>query len=326
VEGLDHQSPAPLDTYATGTASTSTEDCPESHITIQEGSDSRDDCYLDSDGDRIQDVSDSDDDGDGIDDGMDMCPLGLMGWSSSPGSDNDADGCKDSEEDADDDNDGFPDDNDALPLDATEWVDNDMDGIGDNADADDDNDGISDSDEAMADTDPKDSDTDDDGFSDSVDAFPKDPTEWADTDSDGYGDNADAFPKDASKHLPEDLIAKYGFVIALLGALLVFGLGGRMVMRRKGGEAVTEAAEHTQSIEPPPQVTYETEPEPEVDASEFLEELEADLRRPAAPPNAKMNEQGQLVWVDDEGTVYAQNPDGSLMTFDVATGAWKSIE
>ena len=159
-----------------------------------------------------------------------------------------------------------------------------------------------------------------------MDAFPKDPTEWADTDDDGYGDNADAFPNDASKHLPGDLFAKYGFVITILGALLVFGLGGWMVMRRKGGEAVTEAAEHTQSIEPPPQVTYETEPEPEVDASEFLEELEADLRRPAAPPNAKMNEQGQLVWVDDEGTVYAQNPDGSMMTFNVSTGSWDPLE
>jgi hypothetical protein len=36
-----------------------------------------------------------------------------------------------------------------------------------------------------------------------------------------------------------------------------------------------------------------------------------------------MNEQGQLVWVDDAGTVYAQNPDGSWFRFNVATGLWE---
>tara|TARA_B110000014_G_C19558407_1_gene298130 strand:+ start:31 stop:150 length:120 start_codon:yes stop_codon:yes gene_type:complete len=39
-----------------------------------------------------------------------------------------------------------------------------------------------------------------------------------------------------------------------------------------------------------------------------------------------MNEQGQLVWVDDAGTVYAQNPDGSMVTFNVATGLWEPLE
>jgi hypothetical protein len=65
--------------------------------------------------------------------------------------------------------------------------------------------------------------------------------------------------------------------------------------------------------------------EPEADTGQFLEELEADLSRPTAPPHAKMNEQGQLVWVDDAGTVYAQNPDGSMVTFNVRTGMWARI-
>jgi len=326
VEGQAEQTPASLDTYATGTASTSAEDCPEMYITLQEGADSGDDCFLDSDGDRIHDMADSDDDNDGVDDGIDMCPLGLMGWSSSPGSDNDADGCKDTEEDADDDNDGFPDDGDALPLNSAEHSDNDGDGLGDNEDPDDDNDGLTDSEEATADTDPKDTDTDDDGFGDAVDAFPKDPTEWADTDGDGYGDNGDAFPSDASKHLEEDLFGKYGFVIAIFGSILVFGLGGWMVMRRKGEATVTEAAEHTHSVETPTQPAYESEPESETNTGQFLEELEADLSRPTPPPHAKMNEQGQLVWVDDAGTVYAQNPDGSTVTFNVSTGLWEPLE
>ena len=179
-------------------------------------------------------------------------------------------------------------------------------------------------------TDPRDSDSDDDGFGDSVDAFPNDPAEWADSDGDGYGDNGDAFPNDDSKHLEEDIIGKYGFVIALMGALLAFGLGGWMVMRRRGGETATQAAEYTHSVETPATESYQTEPVPqtesEVDAGKFLEEIEADLSRQSAPPHAKLNEQGQLVWVDDEGTVYAQNPDGSLMTFDVSTGSWKPLE
>ena len=69
----------------------------------------------------------------------------------------------------DDDNDGYLDVNDAFPLDASEWADNDGDGIGDNADADDDNDGVD----------------------DSADDFPLDPSETTDTDGDGTGNNAD---------------------------------------------------------------------------------------------------------------------------------------
>ena len=328
--GQAEQTPAPLDTYATGTASTSVEACPENHITLLVGADSEDDCYLDTDGDRTHDASDSDDDGDGVDDGVDMCPLGLMGWSSSPGSDNDADGCKDTDEDADDDNDGFPDDSDALPFDPTEWHDNDMDGLGDNEDPDDDNDGLTDAEEGGLSTDPKDADTDDDGFNDALDAFPNDPREWADSDGDGYGDNEDAFPKDPAKHLEEDLIGKYGFVFAALAIILILGLGGWTVMRRKGDTTVTEAAEHTEAVAADPQPTYQSDPGPLVeetaDADQFLEELEAELERPSAPAHAKLNEQGQLVWVDDSGTVFAQNPDGSLLTFDVATGSWTALE
>ncbi len=333
-EGQSAQTPAPLDSFVTGSASTGYEDCPENHITLQEGAISRDDCYLDTDGDRIQDASDPDDDNDGVNDGMDMCPLGLMGWSSSIGSDFDGDGCKDTEEDADDDNDGFPDDNDALPLNQAEWADSDMDGIGDNADTDDDNDGLSDSDEDAVGTDPKDSDTDDDGFNDGIDTFPLNPTEWADSDGDGYGDNEDAFPNDSSKYLEEDIFAKYGLVIALAVGMLVMGLGGWMVMRRRGDSESIPASEQTQSVvipqdEPPveePSIAPAPQFEPEMDTSQFLEELESDLQRPNPPPDAKLNEQGQLVWIDDSGTVYAQNPDGSILTFDVSTGSWVPLE
>jgi len=181
-----------------------------------------------------------------------------------------------------------------------------MDGLGDNEDPDDDNDGLTDSEEDAMSTDPKDTDTDDDGFNDALDAFPNDP----------------------AKHLEEDLIGKYGFVFAVLGAILVLGLGGTMVMRRKGDTTITEAAEHTESVASESQSMYQTEPEVEetLDSDQFIQDLEAELETPSAPANAKLNEQGQLVWVDDSGTVFAQNPDGSIVTFDAATGTWTPLE
>ncbi|WP_428243221.1 GLUG motif-containing protein [Gynuella sp.] len=74
----------------------------------------------------------------------------------------------------DQDGDGVLDTNDAFPSDATESVDSDNDGIGDNADTDDDGDGYTDSDEIVAGTDPLDNqsiptDTDQDKVSDASD-------------------------------------------------------------------------------------------------------------------------------------------------------------
>ena len=82
----------------------------------------------------------------------------------------------------DSDNDGILDTADAFPLDATESIDTDLDGTGNNADTDDDNDGVL----------------------DGSDAFPLDPTETSDMDSDGVGDNADAFPSDAEESIDTD--------------------------------------------------------------------------------------------------------------------------
>lgn len=69
----------------------------------------------------------------------------------------------------DSDSDGVVDADDAFPSDASETVDTDSDGIGNNADTDDDGDGVADSD----------------------DLFPLDATESVDSDGDGIGDNAD---------------------------------------------------------------------------------------------------------------------------------------
>ena len=120
--------------------------------------------------------------------------------------------------------------------------------------------------------------------------------------------------------------------------MLAVGLGGWMVMRRREDSETPPAFEHTQNVMIPQQeVATETpteEPviastpqlESEMDTSQFLESLEVDLQRPNPPPDAKLNEHGQLVWVDDSGTVYAQNPDGGILTFDVSTGAWTPLD
>ena len=116
--------------------------------------------------------------------------------------------------------------------------------------------------------------------------------------------------------------------------MLVVGLGGWMAMRRKGETETTPASEQTHDVELPTQPVSEKTPEiapapqlePEMDTSQFLEELESDLQRPNPPPDAKMNEHGQLVWIDDSGTVYAQNQDGSVLTFDVASGTWVPLD
>ena len=61
-------------------------------------------------------LDDMDDDGDGVPDITDSCPSGVTGWTSTPSSDYDSDGCQDSSEDTDDDNDGYEDSVDTHPT------------------------------------------------------------------------------------------------------------------------------------------------------------------------------------------------------------------
>ena len=93
--------------------------------------------------------------------------------------------------DTDDDNDGVTDDEDSFPLDLAESIDTDADGTGNNADTDDDNDGVLDDDDAFPLDATEQADSDEDGVGDNSDVFPFDATESIDTDGDGAGDNAD---------------------------------------------------------------------------------------------------------------------------------------
>ena len=169
--------------------------------------------WADSDMDGWGDNADYDDDGDGwLDTDEASCGSDTMDSASVP-TDSDSDGECDVM-DPDDDNDWVADIDDDFPLDPNEWIDLDMDGIGNNADDDVDGDGWTNSveeecAEAGGDGDPNnanvhphdidgdgdcnafDHDDDGDGVADGDDAFPLDSTEWLDTDGDGTGDNTD---------------------------------------------------------------------------------------------------------------------------------------
>ena len=117
----------------------------------------------DLDQDGTHDFFDPDDDGDGVDDSLDLFPR-----DESESTDFDGDGVGDNA-DEDDDNDGVADEIDAFPKDGSESADTDNDGVGNNADKDDDGDGVP----------------------DDRDLFPINSSEWADNDGDGIGDNGD---------------------------------------------------------------------------------------------------------------------------------------
>ena len=164
----------------------------------------------DSDGDGRSDYTDvfpqdstqwSDEDGDGFGDNQagnshDNCP-------NIPGSSNrDQRGCPDA------DGDGFSDENDPYPGDATQWVDTDQDGYGDNT--------LGMSGDACPMMYGNSTlgllgcpDQDGDGYADIEDNLPMDPTQWDDLDGDGYGDNIlgtnpDEFRFDPTQHTDAD--------------------------------------------------------------------------------------------------------------------------
>ena len=167
------------------------------------------------DADTQGDICDADDDGEGIPDIADSCPMGALMWVSNTSTDYDTDGCKDDVEDADDDNDGALDIDDMCVTGTLNWTsdgttDYDTDGCKDSGeDLDDDDDTVNDT----ADACPKgelgwistpdldhdgdgcldaieDADDDDDGVDDVDDSCPRGDLNWAsssNTDNDGDG-------------------------------------------------------------------------------------------------------------------------------------------
>lgn len=173
----------------------------------------------DFDGDGYSDIGDSfpsdfwqwnDTDGDGFGDnnfsspGYPNTPFGGIEWDDCPlqrgeSFRNDTLGCPDF------DYDGWADMDDDFDNDASQWIDSDSDGFGDNL--------IGFQGDACPDDYGKSwidvygcTDSDHDGWSDEGDAFPYELTQWSDRDFDGYGDNqsqganfVDAFPGDTTQ-------------------------------------------------------------------------------------------------------------------------------
>ena len=155
--------------------------------------------WEDTDGDRIGNNADMDDDGDGYNDTVEIDCLSDPLMSTSQPVDSDGDTICNALDD-DNDNDGYNNSIDWDEFNPLEWMDSDGDGYGDNADMDDDNDGWWDSCEEIDWMNASaiqliynfdNNATLPSNCPGQVDAFPHDSTEWEDTDGDGTGDNAD---------------------------------------------------------------------------------------------------------------------------------------
>ncbi len=124
-------------------------------------------------------LSDPDDDNDGVLDGLDAFP-----FRADESANADGDNLGDNE-DPDDDNDGVNDTIDAFPNDPAEQFDRDRDGVGDKADTCPDTAGVQTDTDGDGAGNPCDTDDDADGVADTADAFPLDIAASVDTDRDG---------------------------------------------------------------------------------------------------------------------------------------------
>ena len=154
---------------------------------------------VDTDGDGVGNNEDSDDDNDGVSDVSDAYPLISLNGLTDTDGDGIPDNCDDMcisagmTEDQDNDNDGVADTMDAFPFDATESVDTDNDGTGNNEDRDDDNDGVDDTDDAFPYDNRYVADSDLDGMPDAWEIlYQLDPADASDANSDHDNDGVTA--------------------------------------------------------------------------------------------------------------------------------------
>ncbi len=163
--------------------------------------------WLDIDADDIGNAADADDDGDGLFDGVDNCPVNSNYFQENIDGDSQGDLC-DLTPNGDADGDGVDQLVDNCPVASNaNQLDTDSDGAGDECDVDDDGDGVADVadncalsvaagiDQTDTDSDGQgnvcDEDDDGDGSADGEDGFPLDPVENSDVDGDVIGNNGD---------------------------------------------------------------------------------------------------------------------------------------
>ena len=131
----------------------------------------------------------------------------------------------------DEDSDGVENQNDAFPVDPTEWLDTDLDGIGNNTDTDDDGDGMPDTFEqtyGLNSLEPADAaqDSDNDGLSNLGEFNLGTNPQLNDTDGDGILDGSDTDPLD-------DTVGKWDFLDAdrdLIEDIVTEGVSGEVVI------------------------------------------------------------------------------------------------
>ena len=118
-------------------------------------------------------------------------------------------------------------------------------------------------------------------------------------------------------------------------AMFDLGVAERSVANNSMEEPIAEPVgmdlTHEAEVEEEALMQLQEDPEPIEEVSELdLDSLLATAPPPKprieAPPDAQTNEHGQKVWRDDEGDVWVQNPDGSLLRHNVLTGAWEPYE
>jgi len=134
-----------------------------------------------------------DTDGDGVCDDEDNCPDTANADQADSDGDGIGDACEESDCEADIDEDGICDADDNCPMTANaDQADHDMDGMGDICDEDDDNDGVNDEDDAFPFDASETMDSDSDGIGNNADNCPDNAnTNQTDSDGDGIGDVCD---------------------------------------------------------------------------------------------------------------------------------------
>ncbi|MFT5431478.1 MAG: putative repeat protein (TIGR01451 family), partial [Myxococcota bacterium] len=153
----------------------------------------------DQDSDGVGDVCDPDIDGDTVNNEDDGGPGGPCRFNPDLSDAEDADQCKDSDDDGIvDADDNCPNDKNPAGDDGAQ-PDHDVDGIGDVCDDDVDGDGLSNADEAAAGTNPNDADSDDDGLTDGAEVAAGTLPNDCDTDGDGLADGLEAGVGQANK-------------------------------------------------------------------------------------------------------------------------------